>query len=160
MKYRRIQSAARNYAHSFSSALNFRRHNYVMSHLAHAAFTSGQPELRVDLLSGAAEPEALLTQAVRESLDGYVRRFAEHLESMNVSIAAVRRATLRVRFDLDRRAPSAQHPRSVVYPFESSVLVEDDRGTLHAGTVRDQWLGDVDPEHPSIFISDGTPANP
>ena len=151
MKYKRIQSAAHNYAHSFVSLLNYGPDNYVMSYLAHAAFTSGEPELRVDLLSGEAGPEPLLVEPVRRSVAGYVRRFPEHLESMGLSVDAVRRATLRVRFDLARRSESVRYSHSIRYPFEAAVEVEDDRGKVHVGTVRDEWLGDVDPEHPHLL---------
>lgn len=150
MKYKRIRSAAHNYAHSFTSLMNYGPDSYVMTHLAHAAFTSGEPELRVDLLSGAAEPAPLLVEPVRRSIGGYVQRFPAYLESMNVSVGAIRRATLRVRFDLERRAESVLYPSSARYPFESSVEVEDDRGGVHAGTVRDEWLGDLDPDRPTL----------
>jgi hypothetical protein len=150
MKYKRIGSAAHNYAHSFVSLLNYGPDNYVMSYLAHAAFTSGEPELRVDLLSGEAGPEALLVEPVRQSVGWYVQRFPEYLESMSVSVDAVRRATLRVRFDLARRSESVRHPRSIRYPFEAVVEVEDDRGKVHVGTVRDEWVGDLDPERPTL----------
>jgi hypothetical protein len=150
MKYKRIPSAAHNFAHSFTSLLNYGPDNYVMSYLAHAAATSGEPELRVDLLSGAAEPAPLLTEPVRRSVDGYVRHFPGHLQSMNVSVDAIRRATLRVRFDLEGFRESVRFPGAVLYPFESSVEVEDDRGVVHVGTVRDEWLGDADPDRPTI----------
>jgi hypothetical protein len=150
MKYKRIRSAAHNYAHSFTSLMNYGPDNYVMSYLAHAAATSGEPELRVDLLSGAAEPAPLVIAPVRRSIAGYVQGFPRHLESMNVSVDAIRRATLRVRFDLDGYRRSVQYPGSVLSPFEASVEVEDDRGKVHVGTVRDEWLGDADPERPTI----------
>jgi hypothetical protein len=150
MKYKAIKGAAHNYAHSFVSLMNYGPDNYVMSYLAHAAATSGEPELRVDLLTGAAEPPALLTAPVLRSIDGYVRWFPRHLESMNISLEAIRRATLRVRFDLEGRGASMQYPASVLYPFEGSVEVEDDRGKVHLGTVRDEWLGDVDPRNPTL----------
>lgn len=50
MKYKHIKAAAHNVAHSFTSLMNYGVENYVMSYLAHAAATSGEPELRVDLL--------------------------------------------------------------------------------------------------------------
>lgn len=150
MKYKRIRSAAHNYAHSFTSPMNYGPGNYVMTYLAHAAATSGEPELRVDLLSGAAEPAPLLTAPVRQSVGWYVQRFPFYLATMNVSVDALRRATLRVRFDLERRSESVQYPGTVRIPFEGSVEVEDDRGKVHVGTVRGEWLGDADPERPTI----------
>lgn len=150
MKHKHIKSAAHNFAHSFTSLMNYGVENHVMSYLAHAAATSGEPELRVDLLSGAAEPAPLLTEPVRRSIDGYVRHFPAHLQSMNVSVDALRRATLRVRFDLERRSESARYRGAVRIPFEGSVEVEDDRGVVHVGTVRDEWLGDADPDRPII----------
>lgn len=150
MKYKRIRSAAHNYAHSFTSPMNYGPGNYVMSYLAHAAATSGEPELRVDLLSGAAGPAPLLTRPVRESIGWYVRRFPFYLATMNVSVDAIRSATLRVRFDLDGHRRSVRYPGAVLYPFQGSVEVEDDRGKVHVGTVRDEWLGDADPGRPTI----------
>ncbi|HYR08035.1 MAG TPA: hypothetical protein VEQ60_09710, partial [Longimicrobium sp.] len=70
--------------------------------------------------------------------------------SMGLSVDAVRRATLRVRFDLARRSASVRSPHAIRYPFESWVEMEDDRGKVHVGTVRDEWPGDVDPDRPDL----------
>jgi len=68
MKYKVLKSAAHNFGHSFVSLMNYRAGDYVMSHLARRALEVQAPELRIDLLTGTAEPASLLIPPVRESL--------------------------------------------------------------------------------------------
>lgn len=138
MKYKRIRSAAHNFAHSFVSSSNHVGGDYVIGHLARAAVAAREPELRVDLMTGDAEPEALLVEPVRVSIHGYVQSFPRHLHSQDVAIDAVRTATMRVRFDLSALdGPEPCH--GVMLPYECVVDVTDDRGGLHVGAVRDEW---------------------
>lgn len=74
-KYRAVKSVAHNFGHSFVSLTNYMADDYVIWHLARAAAASRQPELRVDILSGGAEPAALVVPLVRSSLDWYAAWF-------------------------------------------------------------------------------------
>ena len=56
MKYKAIKSAAHNFGDSFASGLNYAADDYIMSHLARRALTSGRTEMIVDLLTGEAAP--------------------------------------------------------------------------------------------------------
>ena len=60
MKYKNIKSAARNYGDSFASTLNYASDDYIMSHLARAVIATRQAELTVNVLTGEAQPAALL----------------------------------------------------------------------------------------------------
>ena len=149
MKYKRIKSAAHNYAHSFVSSMNWRGDDYVTRHLARAAVASGEPELRVDLLTGDAKPSALLTEPVQSSLEWYVPWLDGLLRSHGADIDAVREATMRLRFDLSRLNVPGLTPTEV--PFECEVEITDDRGIVHVGTVRESVSirGGADTAHPA-----------
>src|ERR1700730_2855707 len=103
MKYKVLKSAAHNFGRSFASSLNWRGNDYVMSHLARAVVASGEVELSVDLLSGEAKPTPLLEGPVQSSVTDYVRWFPDLLRSQRVVPEAVRTATMRVRFQPERR---------------------------------------------------------
>lgn len=139
MKYKVLKSAAHNFGHSFVSLLNYRGDDYVMSHLARAAVETGAPELRVDLLSGRAEPQALLEPPIRASVAGYVSWFPELLSSHRIEPQAVRAAAMRVRFEPDRRSTNLGFADAWEIPFECVVTIVDDRGKIHEGLVRDHW---------------------
>ncbi len=137
MKYKQIKSAAHNYAHSFVSAMNYVGDDYVIGHLARAAVATAKSELRVDLLTGGAEPSAMLTEPVKSSLEWYVPWLDGLLRSHGADIDALREATMRVRFDLTRVSDDRGFPGNVMLPFECEVEITDDRGIVHVGTVRE-----------------------
>ena len=137
MRYHTIRSVAHNFGQSFVSLTNYLDDDYVIGHLARAAAASRQAELRVDLLTGDAGPAALLTPAVKSSLDWYVAWLPGLLRTEGVPVHSLREAEMRVRFDLSRLASPAL--ARVMVPFECVVELTDDRGVVHAGTVRDAW---------------------
>jgi hypothetical protein len=135
VKYKAIKSAAHNFAHSFVSSMNYVGDDYVIGHLARAAVASGEPEFRVDLLTGDAGPSAFLTEPVTSSLEWHVPWFGGLLKSQGVQMGAVREAAMRLRFDLSRLDVRGLKPAMV--PFECEVEITDDRGIVHVGTVRE-----------------------
>ncbi len=141
MKYKVLGSAAHKFAHSFVSLANYHDSDYVVGHALRAALRSGEPELRVDLLTGAAEPAALLPQAVAIPLGDYVERFPHHVASHGAGMHGVREARMRLRFDEERlrRLRQADAPARLMVPFECSVEIVDERGKVHVGVVRDSW---------------------
>ena len=139
MKYKVLKSAAHNFGHSFASSLNWRGDDYVMSHLARAVVSSGEVELNVDLLSGRAEPTPLLEWPVQASVADYVRRFPDLLRSQRIAVEAVRAATMRVRFQPERRVDMSEGVGGWTIPFECVVSLTDDHGEVHRGRVVDDW---------------------
>jgi hypothetical protein len=139
MKYKVLKSAAHNFGHSFASSLNWRDNDYVMSHLARAVVTSGEVELSVDLLSGQAQPTRLLESPVQASVADYVRRFPDLLRSQRIAPEAVRAATMRVRFQPERRVDMNEGVGGWTIPFECVVSLTDDHGKVHQGRLVDGW---------------------
>lgn len=153
MKYKVIKSVAHNFGHSFLSLMNWRDQDYVMAHLGRAAVRTGADTLRVDLLSGAAAPGALLTPPVRASVDAYVRGLPRDLESQGVMPAAIVGGEMVVRFDLARRAPDARWRRHFRVPVECVVRLTDDRGKTSEGRVTESWLVSDDWPPPGVSAS-------
>lgn len=151
MKYKVLGSAAHNFAHSLVSLVNYYETDYVVGHALRAALRSGEPELRVDLLTGAAEPLALLPAEVAIPLGDYVERFPHHVASYGAGMHGVREARMRLRFDPGRlsRLRHADAPARLMVPFECSVEIVDDRGKVHAGVVRESWRSDWVMPHPA-----------
>jgi hypothetical protein len=142
MKYKVLKSAAHNFGRSFASTLNWRGNDYVMSHLARAVVTSGEVELSVDLLSGQAQPTALLDGPVQASVTDYVRWFPDLLRSQRVVPEAVRAATMRMRFQPERRVELHGGMGGWTIPFECVVSLTDDHGKVHQGRVVGDWAVD------------------
>jgi len=134
MRYEQIKSAAHRYAHSFVSSVNWIGDDYVMGYLARAAVETGEPELRVDLLTGEAGPPGMLTPPVRSSLEWYLPWFSNLLPRRGVQPGAIREAKMCIRFDFSRITT----PPTV--PFECEVEVTDDRGIVHVAAVRESAL--------------------
>jgi hypothetical protein len=142
MKYKVIKSAAHNWGHSFASSMNYWQHDYVMSHLARAAVTNAIPELHANLISGEAEPQQLLTEPVRQSLERRIADTPRFLRSHGIPPGVIHGAELVIRFDLERTRASRPEPGAYVVPFEVVVTLTDDRGTVHIGHVSDKWHTD------------------
>lgn len=137
MKYKVIKGIAHDFGHAFVSLMNYVTDDYVMDHLVRAAAASGEPELRVDLLTGAAEPAALVVPLVRASLDMHIAWLPGMLRQHGVRPEQLRKATMSVRFDLSRlRSPALTR---VMLPLVCEVEMMDNRGIVHVGTVRHEW---------------------
>lgn len=145
MKYKVIKSAAHNFGHSFVSTMNYLADDYVMSHLARAAVASGEAELRVDLISGHAEPAALVTPPVSESIEDRLVWFPHLLASHGITPSVICGAKMSIRYDLARRSPDMAFPGYFQMPFTCTVEILDDRGKVHVGEVRDWWSADERP---------------
>jgi hypothetical protein len=110
-----------------------------MSHLARAAIASGELELNVDLLSGRAQPPPLLAEPVQASVAHYVRWLPVLLRSQRISPEAVRAATMRVRFQPERRVDINEGMGSWTIPYECVVRLTDDHGKVHQGRLVGHW---------------------
>ncbi len=149
MKYKVIKSAAHNFGHSFVSLMNYGADDYVMSHLIRAALATGERELRVDLLSGMAEPATLLTPPVRASLEAYVAWLPQLLASHRVTPGAIRAGTMRLLLKIERASDDIGFQGHVELPFECEVRLVDDRGRTHVGRTHGFWSADKQDPPPS-----------
>jgi hypothetical protein len=153
MKYKVIKSAAHNLGHSFTSLMNYRADDYVMSYLARAALYSQSAELRVDLLSGAAAPAVLVEPPTSESISAYAAWLPKLLESHGVRPSAIISAGMLLRFQLDRVSDDRGFPGNFELPFTCEVVLGDDRGREHVGRVKGWWSAHRDGPPPMTRLS-------
>jgi hypothetical protein len=139
VKYKNIKSAGHNTADSFASSLNYDSDDYIMSHLARGVLQTGERELRVDLLSGSAEPAPLLTKPVARSLARTVDWFPKNLVRQNIEPARIRSATMRFVFEDARVTDDVGFPHHKEIPFDAWVTIHDDRGVDHIAHFRRWW---------------------
>ena len=139
-RYKVLRSAAHNYAASFISVMNMSRDDYTMCHLVRVARLTGVPELRVNLLTGVAEPEELLILPVADSVRDYWQNFGGHVQRSGAALDMISRAELSLnitwRRELGRPAPQPNlHAR-----LACEVRLVDDRGKEHLGRVQENWV--------------------
>ncbi len=137
--HKTLKSVVRSLAESFTSLMNYHTDDYVMGHVVLAAWSTGARELRVDLLTGAVDPSALLTPPVRDVIAGYVERLPELIRRSNSDPAFVIEAELRVTVDPTTRRPCnwSVHDES---PFTCTVRIVDERGKIYSHCIQDWWF--------------------
>lgn len=145
MKYKVLKSVAHNWAHSFASDSNIVDEDFAMSYLVRAALDSGVSDLDIDLLTGSASPDTLLSEPVRKAVRNYVMWFPELSESQGVPINVIREAKASIRFHLDRRRPGSGSIETTGVPYEVTVCLVDDVGRKHVGEVSDEWFASKEP---------------
>ena len=139
-KYRVLPSAAHNYGASFISVMNMAPDDYAMCHLLRAARRSGAGELRVDLMTGTAEPAELVPPPVAESIRAYCAGFGPHVQRSGAALDMVSRAELRVRVAWGRVIGAPQPDEVFHARLHCEVCIVDDRGKEHVGRTEEAWV--------------------
>jgi hypothetical protein len=84
--------------------------------------------LWLDIVTGEARPDALVSRSLRRALDRYSQGFPELVAGHHSAMAYVRGARMELSFDLAVERPSATTPGQVESPFLCRVSIDDDRG--------------------------------
>jgi hypothetical protein len=138
-RYKVLKSVAHSVGHSFTSLMNYRGDDYVMGHLLRRAREVGDGTLLVDILSGEAAPQSLLTRPVREAVESYHTWFPKLVESHRTSLELIASARMTITFDLAVNRPVIHAPGYVESPYVCRVELIDDRGKAWAAEIRDWW---------------------
>ncbi len=121
MGYNRINSAIRNFAHSFVSVMNYVDGAYIIDLLPKLLRETPGHEIRLSLLDDFIEPYREYDKRFLKSIDYYRQRVRDHLRSENVD-------------------PNALNRYHFVLLADDGPIcradAEDDRGTLHQVDVR------------------------
>lgn len=139
-RYKVLQSTARNYGASFISVTNLGRDDFAMCHLIRVARLTGVSELKVDLLTGTAEPAELLTKPVADSVQRYCQDFGAHVQRSGAALDMVSRAEMSVRISWGRVLGNAPPQSDLHALLACEVRLLDDRGKEHVGRVEEKWL--------------------
>ena len=138
-KDRVLPSTARNYGASFISVMNLGRGDYAMCYLLRAARQTGATELRVDLLSGAAEPAEVVGPELAGSIAGYRAGFGAHVERSGSSPDLVAAADLRVRIAWGQVVGQPDPEHRLRARLHCEVTIVDDRGRAHVGRAEEVY---------------------
>ena len=138
-RYKVLKSVAHSFGHSFTSLLNYWGDNYIMGHLLQSARETRTSTLRLNILSGQAAPDTLLTEPVRQSLDRYCQWFPQLVATHQTSRAVISAAHMSIVFDLTTERPNATSPQFIESPYICRVEIVDDRGKIWSAELRDWW---------------------
>ncbi len=138
-RYKVLKSVAHSFGHSFVSLMNYAEHDYVMGHLLTQARATRSNRLLLDMLSGRAAPEALLTQPIAASLGRYAAWFPGLVASHRSSLRFVHAARMEIVFDLNAER-KVRGTGLIESPFVCRVTITDDRGKDWSAEIRDWWF--------------------
>lgn len=141
-----LKSVVRSVGDQFTSLMNYSEDDYVMGHLLNAARTSGERTLTVDLLTGRAEPSALLVPAVARSVAWHAEQFPDLVRRSGSDLGFVKKAEMTIEFDTSverRRCVGSDLAES---PYECRVSLIDDRGREFAVALKGWWYPEEPPK--------------
>jgi hypothetical protein len=139
-KYRVLRSAAHNYGASFISVMNMISDDYAICEFVRTAKRIGLDELRVNLLTGAAEPPTLVSQAFARSIAGYVDGFGAHIQRSGSALDMISSAELTVTLAWSRAVGRPDADGVLRARLHCAVSIVDDRGVRHDGETSEAWV--------------------
>lgn len=136
-----LRAIVHNFNNSFLSVMNYGPWGSSIEHIVRNAIKHSLDELSVDLLTGVAGPQKMLTPAVALSVDSYAKSFPKHVSRGGSSMRFLRKATLRIKVDWERPRQTHWQPPAFGYRVTSEVSVHTDLGRQYAATKREIWPG-------------------
>jgi hypothetical protein len=132
-------------AHNVAQALTRPSHEHeddqhLLGDLLGDARKTGQATLRVDLMTGEASPEVLVTRPLARALARYVEGFPALVTGQGSQMEYVKAARLEVTFDLAEERPADDAPGRKESPYLLRVEIDDDRGKTWHAEIRG-WCG-------------------
>ena len=118
-------------AHDIAQALTQPSHaedRYLLSDLLGHARSTGQPRLQVDVLTGEARPEALVSRPLAQALARHARAFPDLVAGHDGDLQCVKAARMELTFDLAVERPAGNASGRSESPYVCRVEIDDDRG--------------------------------
>jgi hypothetical protein len=125
-------------AHNVAQALTRPSHEHeddrhLLGDLLGDARKSGEATLRVDLMTGEAKPDVLVTRPLTRALARYVEGFPALVAGHGSDMQYVKAVRLQITFDLADEREAEDAPGRKESPYVLRVEIDDDRGkTWHA----------------------------
>jgi hypothetical protein len=125
-------------AHNVAQALTRPSHEHeddrhLLGDLLGDARKTGEATLRVDLITGEAKPDALVTRSLARAMARYADGFPALVAGHGSDMQYVKAARLQIAFDLPGERPAEDAPGRKESPYAIRVEIDDDRGkTWHA----------------------------
>ncbi len=129
-RYKVLKSVAHNFAHSFSSAMNYSGNDYAMCHLLRRAKLTGARRLRFNLISREVGPLELLSPPVVRACLAYSQGFGRLVTRSGAALDMIDGADLEVSVRLrDVGTPT----KSLKGTVTARMRIRDDRGRIYEG---------------------------
>ena len=134
-----LKSVSHNFGHSFISLMNYINDDYFLGHLLKQARKTRRNRLTVDILKNIAEPNELLTDQIKSSIEHWNKWFPTLVESSGSTMDFVSSATMTIEFDLKQTRPHLGDKDYLESPFICEVVIIDDRGKEYKRKLEDSW---------------------
>jgi hypothetical protein len=135
-----LKSVSHNFGHSFISLMNYINNDYFLGHLLKQARQTKLNKLTVDILKNVAEPEGLLTNQIKSSIEHWNKWFPTLVESSGSTMDFVSLATMTIEFDLEQTRPYLGNNRFTENPFTCEIVITDDRGKEYKNKHEGWWF--------------------
>lgn len=137
--HKSLKSVSHNFGHSFISLMNYINDDYFLGHLLKQARKTKCNKLTVDILKNIAEPNELLTDQIKSSIEHWNRWFPTLVANSGSTMDFVSSATLTIEFDLKQTRPHLEDKDYFESPFICEVVIIDDRGKVYKRKFEDWW---------------------
>jgi hypothetical protein len=135
-RYKVLHSIAHNFGQSFVGASKARADDHLLEHLLADARRTQERTLIVDIFTGEAKPEALVSRTLARALERYVREFPELVAGARTDMQFVKGARMELTFDLATERPMEGAPGRLESPYLCTVSIDDDRGKTWTAELR------------------------
>ena len=135
-RYKVLPSIAHNFGQAFVGASKERADDHLLGRLLTDARRTRQATLRLDILTGEATPQMLVTRSLARILDRYVHGFPELVAGGHSDMQYIRGARMELTFDLATERPVEGAADRRESPFLCRVAIQDDRGKTWIAELR------------------------
>jgi hypothetical protein len=135
-RYKVLHSIAHNFGQAFVGASKARADDHLLEHLLADCRRTKEPTLTVDIFTGEAKPDALVSRTLARALERYVREFPDLVAGGKTDMEVVKGARMALSFDLATERPMAQAPGRMESPYVCTVWIDDDKGKTWTAELR------------------------
>ncbi|MGD8781613.1 MAG: hypothetical protein PVH88_21930 [Ignavibacteria bacterium] len=135
-----LKSITHNFSHSFISLMNYINDDYFLGHLLKQARLTKLNKLTVDILKNVAEPEGLLTNEIKKSIDYWNKWFPTLVKNSGSTMEFISSASMTIEFDLRQTRPFSGNKDYMESPFVCEIIIVDDRGKEYKRKHEGWWF--------------------
>jgi hypothetical protein len=138
MPHRALAKVARELTQAFTSLINPLGEEFVLGYIIAAAWSTAAKRIRLDLLTGNADPSPLLVPKVGACLARYSRHFRWLLDQAGVHLSAVSSAEMLVTVDPTTLRPYGNSGLAES-PYTCATRIVDTEGRVHEYGITGWW---------------------
>jgi hypothetical protein len=141
-RYKVLHSVAHNFGQSFVGASRARADDHLLEHLLADCRRMQERTLSVDILTGEAKPDVLVSRTLARAIERHVHDFPDLVEGSHTGMQVIRAARMELSFDLGTERPASGAPSRMESPYLCTVSIDDDRGKTWTAELRG-WCAEL-----------------